>query len=52
MINQDFDKFVKYQEKEKTTYLGNGKRAKDMDEETNIPKGNNRQGRETDKDLK
>jgi len=37
MINEDFDKFVKYQEKEKTTYLGNGKRGKNTDKKTNNP---------------
>ncbi|WP_171038248.1 hypothetical protein [Aquibacillus sediminis] len=35
MINQDFDRFVEYQKKEKTTYLGNGKRGRNIDPKTN-----------------
>lgn len=41
MINEDFDKFIKYQEKEKTTYPGNGKRAKNTDKKTNNRTGTN-----------
>ncbi|MDL4840432.1 hypothetical protein [Aquibacillus rhizosphaerae] len=41
MINQDFDRFVKTQEKEKTSYLGHGERGKNIDSKTNNRKISN-----------
>lgn len=40
-INQDFDKLVKYQKKEKSPYLGHGEQAKNTDPSTNNRKMSN-----------
>ncbi|GGM30673.1 hypothetical protein GCM10011351_16030 [Paraliobacillus quinghaiensis] len=42
MINEDFEKLIKYQEKEKSSYLGNGERGKNLDPQTNNRKNANK----------
>ncbi|WP_158591770.1 hypothetical protein [Oceanobacillus halophilus] len=42
MVNQDFNKFIKYQQKEKTNYPGHGERAKNRDPKTNNTKTSNK----------
>ncbi|MRH44917.1 hypothetical protein GH741_19935 [Aquibacillus halophilus] len=51
MINQDFDGFIKNQEKEKTNYLGHGERGKNIDPKTNNRKNSNKNVGATGKNL-
>ncbi|WP_159431563.1 hypothetical protein [Ornithinibacillus halophilus] len=51
MINEDFDKLVKYQKKEKTDYLGHGERGKELDPNTNNRKTSNKHPGATGRDV-
>lgn len=42
MINQDFDRFIEYQKKERTVYPGKGKRGKNSDPKANQRGNTNR----------
>ncbi|MUK87749.1 hypothetical protein GMD78_04950 [Ornithinibacillus sp. L9] len=41
MVNQDFDKFIKNQKREKAIYPGHGERAQNTDPKTNNRKVSN-----------
>ncbi|SHG18589.1 hypothetical protein SAMN05216225_101924 [Ornithinibacillus halophilus] len=51
VINEDFDKLVKYQKKEKTDYLGHGERGKELDPNTNNRKTSNKHPGATGRDV-
>lgn len=51
MINQDFERFVKTQEKEKTIYPGHGERGKNIDPKTNQRGNTNKNVGATGRDL-
>ncbi|WP_226038235.1 hypothetical protein [Aquibacillus saliphilus] len=35
MINHHFERFIRYQQKENSTYIGNGERGGNLDSKTN-----------------